>query len=152
MTIGLGADAGIDATMPPPPVLFSITTPWPHRLESCCARKRAARSVMPPGANGTMIRTGRSGNPEAPATPVSNQPAASDVQQQGFHSVLLWISLGGLGRRQVVLQHVSEGHGLLTEREMPGLVEIAYFREGLLLLEHLHKQSPVGNVTDRILQ
>src|SRR6185312_9552850 len=46
----------------PAPGLFSITTGWPMRFETPSAAARAMRSFAPPGANGTIQRTGRSGH------------------------------------------------------------------------------------------
>src|SRR5262249_15787555 len=42
----------------PAPPLFSMTTCWPHILESFSASMRATISVGPPAATGTMRRTG----------------------------------------------------------------------------------------------
>jgi hypothetical protein len=42
----------------PAPARFSTTNCWPRLAESRCAMKRAMKSVPPPGANGTMMRTG----------------------------------------------------------------------------------------------
>src|SRR5688500_16675643 len=66
-------------TVPAPP-RFSTTTGWPHTSDIRCARRRPTMSVAPPGGNGTISLTARSGNfcaqaargcisPEAPATP-----------------------------------------------------------------------------------
>ena len=45
--------------LPPAPARLSTTMVWPHVSVSFCATRRATMSVAPPGANGTMIRTGR---------------------------------------------------------------------------------------------
>src|SRR4051812_43583100 len=45
----------------PAPGLFSITTGWPMRFERPSAPARPMRSLAPPGENGTIHFTGRSG-------------------------------------------------------------------------------------------
>jgi len=47
--------------MVPAPGLFSTTTGWPQRVDSWSAIRRPTMSVAPPGANGTIRRTGRVG-------------------------------------------------------------------------------------------
>ena len=54
------------ATMPVPirpaaPARFSTITDWPSRLCICGWISRDTISAPPPGANGTMMRTGRLG-------------------------------------------------------------------------------------------
>ena len=44
--------------LPPAPVLFSTTTGWPMASCSFGPIRRARMSLVPPGANGTMILTG----------------------------------------------------------------------------------------------
>src|SRR3954462_15178293 len=51
-----------------PPVRFSTTTGWLHTEPKPCAMLRAMVSGEPPGVSGTMIFTGRSGNPWARPT------------------------------------------------------------------------------------
>src|SRR6185436_3608131 len=46
------------ATVPPAPARFSTITCWPMRSESLAARIRPKVSELPPGACGTMRRTG----------------------------------------------------------------------------------------------
>src|SRR5688572_11664412 len=46
------------ATMPKAPGLFSVTNGCPSMLRSCSPSTRETMSVAPPGAYGTMIRTG----------------------------------------------------------------------------------------------
>ena len=46
--------------LPDAPGLFSITTLWPIAADSFGLISRARMSEVPPGANGTMMRTGRS--------------------------------------------------------------------------------------------
>ena len=48
-------------TLLPAPGRFSTTNCWPSRSESHWPTKRATMSVDPPGANGTIKRTGRVG-------------------------------------------------------------------------------------------
>ena len=52
------------ASMPimlPAPGRFSTKNCWPIDCDKCCASTRAEMSVPPPGADGTMIFTGREG-------------------------------------------------------------------------------------------
>jgi len=46
-----------EATTVPAPGRFSTTNGLPKRSVSFCARKRAARSIAPPGANGSTKLT-----------------------------------------------------------------------------------------------
>jgi hypothetical protein len=50
-----------DPSMPPAPATFSTTICWPSTSPSRRAMIRPSKSVPPPGANGTTIVTGRSG-------------------------------------------------------------------------------------------
>jgi hypothetical protein len=45
-------------TEPPPPALFSTTTCCPRLAPMAGATMRATMSVVPPGAKGTISRTG----------------------------------------------------------------------------------------------
>ena len=45
----------------PAPGRFSTTTDWPHCWVSPCATMRATMSLPPPGASGTIMRTGLEG-------------------------------------------------------------------------------------------
>src|SRR5688572_17114688 len=47
--------------VPVAPPRFSITTDWPHASPSFCPTMRAWMSSGPPGANGTIMRTGLAG-------------------------------------------------------------------------------------------
>jgi hypothetical protein len=51
--------------LPAAPARFSMTKAWPIASAKCGWRMRAARSEAPPGAKGTITRTGRLGYPEA---------------------------------------------------------------------------------------
>jgi hypothetical protein len=58
------AGARTTASVPmlvPPPGRFSMTNGWPSRSDSHCPIRRATMSVAPPGASGTITRTGRVG-------------------------------------------------------------------------------------------
>ena len=55
------ATASVPIT-PPAPARFSTTTVWPSAGCSFSAITRAMMSVVPPGGNGTTIRTGRFGH------------------------------------------------------------------------------------------
>jgi len=46
---------------PPPPLLFSTTSVCPSATFARSATTRATMSVVPPGANGTISRTGLAG-------------------------------------------------------------------------------------------
>src|SRR6185436_11693875 len=47
--------------MPPAPPRLSITTPWPRRSLSCWPMARPTTSLLPPGGNGMIRRTGFEG-------------------------------------------------------------------------------------------
>src|SRR3954454_13682218 len=64
------------AIVPPPPDLFSTTVDWPHATWRCCASSRPIRSVVPPGAAGTITRTASLGRQSARAV-VENVAAAA---------------------------------------------------------------------------
>jgi hypothetical protein len=49
------------ASRPPAPGLFSMTTGWPMFSESFCPISRAKRSLPPPAAKPTTMRSGRFG-------------------------------------------------------------------------------------------
>ncbi len=44
--------------LPAAPGRFSISTGWPHSVCSFSPTRRGIRSEAPPGANGTITRTG----------------------------------------------------------------------------------------------
>ena len=48
--------------LPLAPALFSTITCWPNTRPKCCPTSRAAMSVEPPAANGTITWTGRFGH------------------------------------------------------------------------------------------
>ena len=57
-----GAFAARSVPMTPPaPPRLSTTTCLPHRSPSCVAIMRPTMSLLPPGGNGTMSRTGLAG-------------------------------------------------------------------------------------------
>src|SRR4029078_3200267 len=60
------AQASVPITPPAPPRL-STNTCWPSWLLSCCATSRPTTSLLPPGGNGTIKRTGRFGESSAKA-------------------------------------------------------------------------------------
>ena len=49
------------ATVPVPPGRFSTITGWPRIAPIGSAMMRASVSAVPPGASGTMMRSGRAG-------------------------------------------------------------------------------------------
>ena len=62
--------------LPAAPALFSTTTGCPRLAVSCSVTRRAVKSVVPPGALGTISVMGRSGYlPCAIALPVTAQSA-----------------------------------------------------------------------------
>src|SRR4051812_38334256 len=66
------------ATMPFAPVRFSRTTCCPRRADSSGEIARMATSMIEPGADSVMKRTGLAGNPCAAATPlVEKRPTAT---------------------------------------------------------------------------
>src|ERR1700694_5018035 len=58
---GVALTAVSTPTVSPPPAGLSTTTNLPNDSASFCAIRRADASVPPPGANGTMRRTGLAG-------------------------------------------------------------------------------------------
>src|SRR6266481_875635 len=67
-----------DATTPPAPGRFSMTTPWPHCRETESASVRARMSTPPPAEYGTKICTGLAGNADwANAMPTAVKAAAA---------------------------------------------------------------------------
>ena len=50
-----------EPTVPPAPTTFSTTICWPSVRDMCSLTTRAATSVGPPAANGTIRVTGRDG-------------------------------------------------------------------------------------------
>src|SRR3954469_7907024 len=65
--------------VPPPPDLFSTTVDWPHAAWRCCARSLPIRSVVPPGAAGTITRTCSLGRQSAAFTERARAAAVSGV-------------------------------------------------------------------------
>ena len=53
--------------VPLAPATFSTTTDWPHSAASLSASVRVSLSALPPGATGTMMRTGLFGKLSAEA-------------------------------------------------------------------------------------
>src|SRR5687768_18591466 len=58
---------------PAAPGRFSISTGWPHIAVSFSPRRRGIRSEAPPGANGTITRTGFCGQDCACATETASR-------------------------------------------------------------------------------
>ena len=56
--------------------VINATTDWFHSAPVFCARRRATISLPPPGANGTTMRTGLSGQAHH-ATGAHNSAAAT---------------------------------------------------------------------------
>src|ERR1700722_14795414 len=65
------------ATAPTAPGLFSMTTGWPQASLSFGAISRATISTPPPGANGTMTCTGRTGKSCACAWAAASAPKSA---------------------------------------------------------------------------
>src|SRR5262245_14297718 len=82
--------------LPPAPGRFSTTNCWPTRSDNHWPIRRAATSVVPAGANGTTMRTGRDGYACAQAKRETagraiTPPAArvKKVLREGFMALLL---------------------------------------------------------------
>src|SRR5688572_19098958 len=70
---------------PPAPPRLSTTNCWPRNSESLFENTRAVMSLPPPGANGTMTRTGLTGYFWASTAP--GKPAA--IQSDAATAILL---------------------------------------------------------------
>src|SRR5262249_45625330 len=62
---------------------------WPSESPSFCATTRATLSVPPPAGNGTMTRTGRSGQLSARASATAETIAHSETQNTTTRSMIL---------------------------------------------------------------
>ena len=93
----------------PPPGRFSITMLDFQSLLTISASVRVKRSVPPPGANGTRIRTGRDGKPSAAtAGPLAAASQATTharsnrpMNRMGFLSFFLLVGPRGSCRKSV---------------------------------------------------
>src|SRR5215475_9882645 len=77
--------------VPPAPVRFSTTTCWPIVSDMRSPAARAIKSIAPPGASGTMIRTGLFGQSDACAQarerlprPAATAPVAAKRSARRF--------------------------------------------------------------------
>src|SRR5262245_48476626 len=86
--------------MPPPPGRFSITNCLPNAWASASLYSRAAVSAAPPGANGTMMRTGLVGHSCAGATFAIARLAANASAIDRQH-------IGPLPRRVFLLESLA---------------------------------------------
>ena len=88
-------------TIAPAPARFSTMNCWPRRLVRSAARMRVTMSVLPPGAHGMTMRTGRSGHAAlalmvvnataaATRTATANLPFATAFMEPPFYPVLRW--------------------------------------------------------------
>jgi len=73
-----------DATAPFAPARFSTITDWPMTGPSASARSRAATSVEPPGAKGTINRRGRSGKARATVASARLERPARTRRREGM--------------------------------------------------------------------
>src|ERR1700716_80879 len=97
----------------PAPARFSTKNVWPSASASFTLMSRAVRSLGPPAANGTTIRTGRSGyaaaavewpNALAPAAPIASAPVArSAARRVGQVLSAMIVSLLSVAVRRRVL-------------------------------------------------
>jgi hypothetical protein len=77
---GAARTSASSAINPPAPVRFSTMKEAPGIASArISAATRARLSVFPPGAKGTRIRTGRSGQACARATPAAATPIAASA-------------------------------------------------------------------------
>src|SRR6185503_1774646 len=89
--------------MPPAPPRLSTTNVWPSASVYFFARSRAVRSVVPPGAAGTMMRTGLAGQVCACAdTPTHD----NTVMMAAAIDFILYLR-GKLGARRLHAHHAQ---------------------------------------------
>src|SRR5688572_31493245 len=67
--------------LPAAPVRFSMTTGWPQSCASLAPITRGRKSDGPPGLNGTMMRTGRTGKSCAIAHDAVSSNVASAIRK-----------------------------------------------------------------------
>src|ERR1700730_16854949 len=107
--------------VPPAPVLFSITTCWPIVREICSPTTRAKKSNPPPGASGTMKRTGAAGYACCLATrDAAGRATAAAASRRNcrrggfivFLSAVLAIGFSNTGLRESIRLGARKGHHL----------------------------------------
>ena len=115
---------------PAAPGLFSTTTGWPKRSARCGPMVRAIRSTLPPGGNGTTMRTGLLGKLCANAAEASDSETATmqaDLIMSGCswtgalrwprqHSMRDRAGIRSVGRPPHARGAVHTGTGNLTRR------------------------------------
>src|SRR5690606_35891736 len=74
--------------MPPAPALFSTTTVWPSSLLILSLSRRAAMSVVPPGAAGTTIVICFSGHSAKAANGMQRAMAAAASDAEVFFMIV----------------------------------------------------------------
>src|SRR3954471_1915716 len=90
------------AAMPAAPGRLSTTTCWPSPAASCVETSRASRSLPPPGANGTMRRSGLVGYSAAAALKESAAAKAIPKKRRSVSKIIyvpfLYEAAGGVNR------------------------------------------------------
>src|SRR5256885_5767801 len=99
--------------LPLAPGRFSTTTGWPRRCCSCSPRRRASRSVPPPGGNVTTMVMGRSRRVPALPGAASHSPDAPASSAQAA-------SVQSLRPRKE--NAMTESSGVEADVENPGAV------------------------------
>ena len=90
-------------SVPPAPVRFSTSTFWPSGPDMRSPSARAMKSMAPPGASGTMKRTGRFGHPPLCARaprPASASAAAAALLMKSRRAIRPFSSLPSYGCRR----------------------------------------------------
>src|SRR6266516_438497 len=108
--------------VPPAPVRFSMTTCWPIARDTGSPTTRATKSRPPPGASGTMKRTGRLGH------------AASDVPcaRAGFGPCGAWAIPPSSAMPPAAARLMNVRRSMLGNLSSPSLFEsILHFDVGL---------------------
>src|SRR5712691_7282527 len=99
-----------------PPGRFSTTTGWAQTFCRPSATARAMVSGEPPGGNGTMIRTGRSGKPCAAAIDAVTASAAQTIHRANTVGPLPVVppsSLPRVGRCARMIPRLNRGEPML---------------------------------------
>src|SRR3954452_11179992 len=128
--------------VPPPPDLFSTTVDWPHAAWRCCARSLPIRSVVPPGAAGTITRTCSLGRQSAACTArvraaaVRVVPTARTARRdkgafviERFQKCLFYAAIFVAGDRTRKPQDVAAGteRRLLAAEDLKDIGEVGQF-------------------------
>src|SRR5688572_28238128 len=113
--------------LPCAPARLSTMTCWPHVSPSFAARIRASASVPPPGGNGTMKRTGLSGNCAGTcASARAGTAPRSIAMKRRFISSCYHRLLLGDPQRRLIAAAARGDHALIVEGvDLGGLFDVA---------------------------